>query len=91
MGKNDIVLALILGGVGGGVIGYGKGHSNGYENAKSEDAAYINSLENDNVRLLNLNRTLQAELSQERRTRMRLQEELTLVKRPREISSSSKR
>lgn len=81
MGKNDNAFAaLIIGGIGGGALAYCKGHADGYQKAKSEDAAYIRRLEDDNTQLRNSNSISQAELLQERRSKAQLREELDRLK-----------
>lgn len=77
MGKNDAVIAWVfIGGVVGGVLGYGKGHNDGYQKAKSEDLPYMQSLENQNSRLQNEKDQLVTELWQERRAKAEIQKEL---------------
>jgi len=77
VGRNDgAALALIIGGIGGGILAYWRGHNDGYQKAKSEDIPYIQALENGNSRLQNQNDQLMAELLHERRSNAQLREEL---------------
>ena len=77
VGKNDAAIAwVVIGGIGGGILGYWKGHDDGYEKAKSEDVPYMRSLENQNAWLQNEKDQLVTELWQERSAKADIQKEL---------------